>query len=208
MNNNFLTTDIILFFIFIKTLIIYLVLKLVITDGYNLYMNFIGTDCGTGRQANCNLNLISQTSTPNRMSDMESLFITDLLNFAFVGISVVFWTFYERFNYRKFVVANSLIQTEDDFSIFGWEKIPVVQSTNNGVINYKHVLKEYFNSIVVEWLENPVKDELYHSYVAAAAKHNHSPNSPPKIVSKINLCWNLYELSAIHDLKDNVQGKF
>ena len=69
MMNNFLSPDIILLFSFIRVLMIFLVLKLLITDGYSLWMNYHGNECGIGKQANCNPKMTSKLSTTNRMSN-------------------------------------------------------------------------------------------------------------------------------------------
>lgn len=167
MSNNFLSTDIILFFNFIRFLTIFLFLKLLIVDAYSMWLNYRGVDCGGPSQKICVPKLFSRLSSTNRMSQEDTYMVTDLLNLAFLIVSIIFWTFYERYSYKKlFIDVAAQIQTEDDFTVFA-EDIPVVQDINEGVIDYRKALKDYFNNIVKEWLQNPTDDELYKSYLKA-----------------------------------------
>ena len=69
MNNNFLSTDIILLFDFIRVLVIFLVLKLLIIDGYSIWMSYHGRDCGVGKERNCKPQFFSRVSITNRLSN-------------------------------------------------------------------------------------------------------------------------------------------
>ena len=167
MGNNFLSTDVILFFSFIRFLILFLMLKLLIVDAYTMWINMNGSDCGGPLQKICRPKLFARLASSNRMSDKDTFVIADLLNLVFLVVSIVFWTIYERFSYKKlFIDVAAQIQTEDDFTVFA-EDIPVIQDINEGVIDYRKTLKEYFNNIVKEWLQNPTEDELYKSYESA-----------------------------------------
>ena len=39
--------------------------------------------------------------------------------------------------------------------------------------------------------------DIYQDYMTVAMNHGHHPQHPPKIVARVNICWDLYELSAI-----------
>jgi hypothetical protein len=54
-------------------------------------------------------------------------------------------------------------------------------------------IEKYFEGIVKDWLNNPQDNmELYDDYIKVAMNHKHSPQNPPKIITKVNICWDLY----------------
>ena len=161
------------------------------TDAYNLYTSYIGSDCL--RTLHCRSTIIQKLSIVNKITHTTELFYVDLLNFAFVGLSIIYFSAYDRYLYNWFYSMSVSIQTEDDFSIFV-TNIPVIQNVDENLnMEYVSGIEKYFNDIVVDWLRNPADDrDLYNDYANVARKHGHSPSAPPKIITRINLCWDLY----------------
>lgn len=69
MSNNFLSTDIILFFNFLRFLMVFFMMKLLIVDMYSMWLNFKGLDCGGPYQKICVPKLFPKLASSNRMSD-------------------------------------------------------------------------------------------------------------------------------------------
>ena len=207
MDNSFLSSDIVLLFAFIRMLIYYFALRLVITDLFNLYTNYTGHNCAQVKE--CFPTLTQRLSIVNKLFELNELFIVDMLNFAFVGLSIIFFTSYDRYFYDWFIGMSVEIQTEDDFTLFV-TNIPIIQPQDKHFeIHYAEGIESHINNIVNEWLMDPKKNyELYEDYMKTAITHRHSPQNPPKIVSGVNLCWDNYELTKIDDEKEELQKQY
>lgn len=125
--SSFLSSDIVLFFAFVRMLIYYFILRFIISDAYNLYTNYIGSDCS--RTQYCRPSIVQKLSIVNKLTHSGELFMVDLLNFAFVGISIIYFFSYDRYLYNWYYNMSVSIQTEDDFSIFV-TNIPIIQKVD------------------------------------------------------------------------------
>lgn len=210
--NPMIRSDIILYFSFIRTLIVYLVIHLVISDLYNLLTNMGGKACGSGFLGNCPKSFMTLMATTNKLGHHNPLKMLDILNLALVVISVVYFALVRRCEYRKFDIIENTEQTEDDYSVFV-TGIPVLMyDEQQGKMTYTEEIKQLFTGIIQNWLMqnrgNPT-DPVYLSYLNMARKYGHDPSNPPRIVMHVDLCWNLTELNNYlrhkEELKDKIE---
>lgn len=101
MDDNFLSSDIVLLFAFIRMLIYYYLLRFVITDLYNIYTSYLGNVCND--KIRCVNSFTTKMTIVNKMDQPYELFMVDILNLAFVGFSIIFFTLYQFYLYKWFV---------------------------------------------------------------------------------------------------------
>jgi hypothetical protein len=94
--NPLMRSDIILFFSFIRSLIIYLVLHLVVSDAFNLFTNMVGNACGSAHQTSCPKTFLTMLATTNKIRHRNPLLILDILNLLLVVLSILFFYFVRR----------------------------------------------------------------------------------------------------------------
>lgn len=90
-------SDIVLFFSFVRTIIIYLVLHLLMSSMYNLKTNFEGRACRD--QHNCPKIFLTLLATSNKLRHFDPLQMLDLLNLCLVGASIFFFIVVRRIEY-------------------------------------------------------------------------------------------------------------
>jgi len=115
-------SDIILFFSFIRTIIIYLVLHIIFSEGYNIVTNIQGSDC---TNLNCAKSIFTTLSSTNKLQNITSFKIQDYLNLALIAISILYFLIVRKYEYAKYYVKEQGLQTEDDYSIFV-ENVPIL----------------------------------------------------------------------------------
>lgn len=79
----------------------------------------------------------------NKMDQQHEVFMVDILNLAFVGFSIVFFTCYQVYLYKWFIRMSVSIQTEDDFSLFITNIPVIIDVDHNQEVHYAEVLKNY-----------------------------------------------------------------
>lgn len=109
MDNSFLSPDIVLLFAFIRMLIYYFLLRLVVTDAYNMYTSYIGRDCTP--QIHCRASFTQRLTIVNKITHGEELFMVDLLNLTFVGLSIIYFALYDQYLYKWYIELSINIQT-------------------------------------------------------------------------------------------------
>lgn len=108
-DNGFLTSDVVLFFAFIRMLIYYFIIRFLVSDAYNLTTSYLGFDCA--KTTHCNPSILQRLSVVNKISHINELFVVDILNLAFVGISMIYFSSYDRYLYNWFYDMSVSIQT-------------------------------------------------------------------------------------------------
>ena len=88
-------SDIILFFSFIRTLIIYLVIHILISDTYNLITNMAGNAC-KDHIAHCPKTFLTLMATSNKLNHKDPLKVLDILNLVLVVVSILYFAFIRR----------------------------------------------------------------------------------------------------------------
>jgi hypothetical protein len=145
-----LPASVALFFLFIKMVISYLILRLVLADGYNLVTNWNGTDCGNPElpwMRDCiPQDKYLKASIANKVTDKYHLKILEIVNMGAVLFSIVFFFIYHFVEYREYVKHDISEQTQDDFSIFV-RHIPLVLFERKAS-NYEEKLSALFTGII------------------------------------------------------------
>ena len=135
--------------------IVYLAMRLVLADGYNLISNEYGHDCGRADVSwlrKCNSSdLYVQGSIVNKVLNSDQLKIQDTLTTIAVLFSIVFFFIYRVREYNEYINHDIHAQTEEDFSLFV-RNIPTVLFEPRS-IKYELKLLLLFNSIIGEWIE-------------------------------------------------------
>lgn len=196
--NPLMHTDIILFFSFIRTLIIYLVIHLLISDLYNLMTNMAGEACGSGHLINCPKSFLTLMATTNKIGHKTPLQMLDIFNLVLVLVSILYFAFIRRLEYQKYNFYENELQTEDDFAVFVTGIPILLYDEQRNKMTYTQELRQVFTNTIQSWLQrnaNGSADPTYLSYVQMAQRHGHHPSSPPRIVVHVDLCWNLTELN-------------
>jgi hypothetical protein len=165
---------------------------------YTIYFNWHENSCKhLNDWINCPKTVFTRLATLRRVENEHSLFTFDLVNFAFVLLSILYLLFCENYLHGVYLTVANSIQTEDDYSIYVYN-IPVLldneQSTN--YIGYGPALTSYFEQLVREWITNNSQAStnqtgLYKDYLQVCQRRGDNPNNPSKIVTKISLVWDL-----------------
>jgi hypothetical protein len=69
----------------------------------------MGNDCR--KMQHCIPSIAQRLAVVNKITHIDELFIVDLLNFAFVGISIIYFSSYDRYLYNWFYNISVSIQT-------------------------------------------------------------------------------------------------
>lgn len=147
-------SQVVLFFSFVRTVIIYLVLHLLISAGYNLLTNSQGNACGGPGQLSCPKVFLTLLATANKHHHHNPLRTLDLLNLILVSVSIVYFILVRRYEYQRFNLIENEIQTEDDYTL-EVEGIPVLlYSEQNKQMDYINAISQYFSGVVMEWLNS------------------------------------------------------
>ena len=207
-----LPASVALFFQFLKMVIVYLVLRLVLADAFNLITNWYGHDCGRNGVdwlKGChNTDKYVRASISNKVLNNSQLHIVDLLDLGAVLFSIAFFVIYRFVEYREYVKHDVSEQTQDDYSIFV-RNIPIILFQRKA-INYEEKLSVLFTSIVNQWIARGMagqeQTKLWYSYVEAIRRPDnvmqHPHNDPTRpyannVVRGVELCWDLQELTTV-----------
>lgn len=165
-----------LYFLFLKMVLIYLVLRLVLADGYNLYSNWKGHDCGKADVEwlkGCEYSdKYVRFSVSNKVLQTAQLRVVDFLDMGAVLFSIAFFVIYRFVEYNEYVQHDVSEQTQDDYSLYV-RNIPIVLFQRK-TTNYEEKLSGLFTSIVNQWIargmagQEPTK--LWASYVDATRR--------------------------------------
>ena len=80
-------------------LIIYLLLRLIITDAYNILSSFFGgTECASDPR--CQSSIYTKSSGYNKKPNQDLVLALDILNLAMVVISIPFFIGYRYLQYK------------------------------------------------------------------------------------------------------------
>lgn len=204
-------SDIILFFSFIRTLIIYLVIHLLVSDLYNLSAIMAGHAC-SNRFSRCPKTFTAMMAITNKLHIKDPLHTLDILNLVLIVVSILYFAFIRRSEYEKFDFYENEMQTEDDYAVFVTGVPILLYDEERNKMVYSQELRQMFTATIQNWLQqnrNGSIDPTYLSYVQAAQRYGHDPSNPPRIVTHIDLCWNLTELNNYlrnkEDLKDKIE---
>lgn len=116
-----------MFFTFIKMAIVYLLLRFLISDCYNLITNTNAKSCDdVANIQHCKNNVVARFSSYNKGStdDEPFLYVVDILNLAAIVCSIIFFLYYRRYQYEIYEVADVANVSQSDFTIFA-EEIPI-----------------------------------------------------------------------------------
>lgn len=166
-----LPASVALYFLFLKMVIIYLVLRLLIADGYNLFTNWFGHDCGDPKVPEMKgclyADKYSRASVSNKVLQDDKLWVLGLVDMAAVLFSIAFFVMYRFFEYKEYVRHDVSEQTQDDYSLFV-RKIPVVLFQKKAT-NYEEKISALFTGIVQQWIARGMagqeQSKLWYSYL-------------------------------------------
>ena len=212
-----------MFFTFIKMCIVYLLLRFLLTDGFNVITNFMATFCSRDDVDLCGKNSFAKSSLYNKMTPTSEklIVIVDILNLATVVVSILFFFFYRKYQYGIYSLLDSNAHTQDDYTLFV-ENIPVfmaVETTQSGKISFEYEagLKKIFEDRIEEWLYMLKADlnqpEVIEGLPALEKEMiklmQKTPNfdSIPKVRS-VSLCFDLTEMEKINKRRDILMTEF
>jgi len=112
-----------MFFTFIKMSIIFLLLRFLITDLYNLISSTTATYCIDNPDKCSSLSNLS-TFNKNTSRDEGMVNVVDILNLISVLASIVFFIIYRRYQFRIYCIVESTSFSQDDYTLFV-ENIPI-----------------------------------------------------------------------------------
>lgn len=111
-SNVALSPDIVVFFTFIKLIFIYFIFRFLILDMYTIYFNWAENSCRYLNDfVNCPKTIITRLATLRRIEDMHSLFTFDLVNLAFVLLSIIYLLCAENYLHSTYIQVANTIQT-------------------------------------------------------------------------------------------------
>lgn len=111
-----------LFFTFIKSMIIYFLLRAVIVDIFNIITNL---NDGQNCEGECVEQFFTMASVLHKDNRLDLINVTDILTFCTIILSMVYFLVFRRAQYKIYCIIDEKNQTEDDYSIFV-EDIPVL----------------------------------------------------------------------------------
>jgi hypothetical protein len=125
-----LTSGVSLYFTFVKMLILYLSFRFLLTDSFNLISSISsGEYCGTYANL-CNGYFTSLASSYNKALQFNILKVVDVLNLITVILSIIFFNFYRKIQYRIYSIVDYSQHTQNDYTIF-LSDIPILFFTEN-----------------------------------------------------------------------------
>lgn len=105
---------------------VFFVLRFFILDLYSIYFDWGQNSCRhLNDWVNCPKTIFTRLATLRRVEGEHSLFTFDLVNLAFVVLSIVYLIYCENHLHTVYHSVANTIQTEDDYSIFVFN-IPVL----------------------------------------------------------------------------------
>ena len=110
-----------MFFLFVKMLILYMLLRCLFVDVFNLVTNI---NEGIGKESKW-----IYLSIMNKRNDDEFVKINDILSFITVAFSVAYFLAFRKIQYLTYHKIDLSNQTADDYTIFV-EEIPVLNMRN------------------------------------------------------------------------------
>jgi hypothetical protein len=150
-----LDRNVVLYFIFIKMVICFLLLRLVVFDAYSLYVSSRGQYCAMREAARAKPFCVWTLSGYNLKSayDQPSLDVLDILALAFTIVSIAYFIAFRKHAYKKYhwleyydLTENT--HTEEAFTLFLKNVPPFIErnKSNNKksdtIFDYKHLIKE------------------------------------------------------------------
>jgi hypothetical protein len=110
-----------MFFTFIKIVIVYLLLRFLLSDCYNLITNSVSTNCDQPNNIqSCRSNVVAKYSSYNKgtSSDEPFVYVVDILNLVAVVCTMVFFLYCRRHLYEVYEVADVANVSQSDFTLF------------------------------------------------------------------------------------------
>lgn len=196
-----------MFFTFIKMTIVYLLLRFIITDGFNLVTNFLATYCNDSTHE-CEDNSFARASIFNKVTPEgdSDVMIVDILNLVTVVFSIIYFLVYHKYQSQIYSLLDSSAHTQDDYTVFV-QNIPVymaVSKNNKGQFSFEYEmgLKKIFEDAITEWiyqLKNQSAEESNELDKQMLKIMETTPNfdSLPKVTS-VSLCFDLTEMETIN----------
>lgn len=218
--NVALSPDIVVFFSFIKLVFIYFLFRFLILDVYTIYFNWAENSCKyISDRINCPRTIFTRLATLRRIEDIHSIYTFDLINLGFVLFSIIYLLCCENYLNSTFLKVANTIQTEDDYSIYVYN-IPVLldeqQFTSH--IGYAKALTSYFEEMVKDWIKTNTQKmnqgtsghqaDIFRDYVRVAQARGDNYATPSKMVTNINLCWDLEEIVNIRRQRRRIMRTF
>lgn len=110
-----------MFFTFIKMTIVYLIVRFLLSDCYNLITNTVSSNCSQAENIpRCHRNVVAKYSSYNKaISDDEPfLYVVDILNLVTIVISIAFFLYYRRYQYEVYKLVDFSNTSQSDYTIF------------------------------------------------------------------------------------------
>ncbi len=88
-----------MFFSFIKMVVVYLLMRFLLSDCYNLVTNILSTNCDMPENIQiCKDNIVARYSSYNKgtLNDEPFLYVVDILNLVTIVLSIIFFLYYRR----------------------------------------------------------------------------------------------------------------
>jgi hypothetical protein len=208
----YLSSGIAMFFTFIKMAICYLLLRLVLTDAFNLISSMAGDYC---RKNPCDSLLTSEISSYNKIDEQSLVYVLDILNLITIVFSMVFFNFYRKVQYRIEMLINCAQHTQDDYSLF-LTNIPILliddgADPNNIKFDYADKLKRYFEGKLTDWITRisdtqPEKLEQIEREFLEVTRGKRV--SEMRKVTSITMCFDLSEMEVLRDMRKKLMEKY
>ena len=116
-----------MYFLFVRTCILYLAMRLLLADGYSFYINWIGKQCGNPLIANmgsCIMTKYTRGSIVNSVSGDSKYRLQSILNLIAILGSILCFMFFRKQHYESYIMQDLSEQSQDDYSLFV-KNIPV-----------------------------------------------------------------------------------
>lgn len=117
-----------MFFTFIKLIIVYLLVRLLIVDSFNIITNLISyASLDQNSREAFKINLFAQFSIYSKQASEQNnlVFILDILNLTAVVVSIVLFYFIRKYQINIFELVDSSNLTQGDYTVFV-QKIPIM----------------------------------------------------------------------------------
>lgn len=197
--------------------IIYLTLRFIIADGFNLFSNWRGGDCGSLKGPLtyiCEPTLAMVSSIGNKFTDYPTLRRVDFLNMIAIIASCAFFAIYRFIQFKEYIRHDLSDQTQDDFSLY-IRNIPIAMNDPTAC-NYEERLSMVFTQIIMQFIAKgqagQLNNPLWTSYVDVSNRpHNiqaiqmtdksTNPAFLNEFITSIDLCWDTERILNVINLR-------
>lgn len=197
-----------LFFSFIKMAVVYLCMRFLVTDAFNLLSSAAGGSYCESYPDFCGSGVIGEMSAYNKIEEEGLVWALDVLNLLTVLLSMVYFGVYRKLQYGIASSINEAQHTQDDYSLY-LSHIPILlldpdANPDTLSFDYEKRLQAFFEEKIDNWLARirdtpPENLERIERELLQLTK-GMSLDRIAKVRS-ITLCFDLSEMEILQEMR-------